>query len=1009
VKPIELWGQQATHWTRASMRWLDRWRDHADLRIDAGAGVSLRRWLAHIAMAAAGVCVAAGVLHLILLAALRSGPGLSWFAVAVVAAIAVVLLVIVVRDTVVSFVAPQRRRVHLVALLVSGAALLASVQACAAATVAIAGRAVSLWQAEQLYAWHLLDSVPLLAIPRRLEWAQPIVAAGAGDRAMLVAFTVALIVPLVRMVVAIYHLTGGHAERRSGGEVRAAWGRWWRLPRSGIAVPLVAAGGFIWGGLGLGTQLGGRIAATSGFAFVGAVAAATLGVILVAVLLSIVISALKAVWEPISDGPWLQLVLAVGLVWIDTPVRQVLLPGVQDFGPPWKVVVTLGLWAVLTVLLLPVWVDPQLPESLLALGLLLGFAGAGAPGSERIRAAFGWTPGGFAVGPAFATAFACLTGAYLVYLLSRAPARAANAGRLTTAGSTDVRRELGGYAYIGLQVIAASAGALMLLYGLRVIGATSASSAIDAPRSLLAVAWHVTDSLPGPDIPAVAGWRLATDFTGPWAGAVVVVTVATLIVVVAFPMIRATLRWAKLKAGPPAQDRPLAEVPAALLVDLEIVRAFLIDSSRTEDLAAIRDIDSPDELSDEQQELLTKMHEAEERLAAAELDRGKLRELLGEESPVYWAGEQAVSEAVDAYRTVVKAQLRRQTLRWSPWPTREASAAEAIAAIEVYAATVERWQMGADVVAEIESRVHDLEVREGGVQLREREAETREQGVQARERGVDAREQVLELREGATRTREQNVEAREQNAEARDREVDAREQSAEVRERDVESREQSMVTREQSVEVREQRVDAREQGIEAREQSVETREQSADVRERAIDTREQNAEAREQSIEAREQSVETREQDAEVRQGGVEVRERVVDLREQNIEARERGTDLREQNADVREREVEAREQGIEAREQNAEAREQNLVSRERNADVRDRETDVREHWVEAREQNAEVREQSIVSRERNAAVREREADAREGRVEVRERAIEASEPASVASEGEPLETADQP
>jgi hypothetical protein len=974
------------------MKWLGSWRTHADTRIDTVAGAPLRRWLASVAIAAAGACLAAAVLHLLLLAALRSGAGPGWFAVGVVAAIAVVLQLVVVRNTVVSLVAPQRRRAHLLALLASAAAVLAGLQACAAATVVIAGRTEGLWRAEQLYAWHLADSVPLLEIPRRLEWNQPVVATAAGQRAILVAFTLALLVPLVRMLVAIYHLTGGHAVPQFGDAVRAQWGRrpsipilsTFRLPRSGIAIPLVVAGGFVWGGLGRGSTLGGRIAAASGFTFVGAVVAATLGAVLIAVLLSIVMGVVKALWEPISGGPWMQLPLAAGLVWIDTPVRHMLLPGSNGLGVAWKLVVTLGLWAVLTVVLLPVWVDPQLPESLLALGLLLGFAGAHAPGGERL-AAFSWTPGGFAIGPAFATAFACMAGGYLAYLLSRASARAANAGRLHAAGWVDLRRELAGYAYIGLQVITAAAGALVLLYGLGAAGATPGAPAVDAPRSLLAVTWHVADSMPGPDIPAVAGWRLATDITGPWAGAVVVVTVATLVVVVAFPMIRATSKWARLKTGQPSPERPLAEAPSALLADLEIVRAFLTESARTEDFAAIRRVGSSAELTDEQEETLTKMHEAGERLAVAELGRGKLRDLLGEDSPVYWAADQAVSEAADAYRTMVGTQLSRYTLRWSLWPARGASAGDAIAAIDVYAAAADRWQMGADVVAEIESRVDDLETRERDMQLREHESATREHWVEARERGVGAREQVLTLREDATQAREQNVEAREQGVHAREQSVEVREQGVEVRERTVDTREQSVVTLEQDTEAREQGVHAREQSIDARELTVEAREQNADVREREIDARARN-------VEVREQAVGTREENATGRESGVEARKRELDLREQNIEARESQADMREQNAGMREGEIDAREQSVEVREQTVETREQSAVTRERKAAVREREAEAREQWVEAREQNAEVREQSVVSREQNAAIREREIDAREGRLEVRERKVNAPE-----------------
>ena len=891
---IEVWGRQATHWTRSSMQWLDRWRDHADARLDAVAGVSLRRWLASIAIATVAACAAAVAVHLLLLGALRSGPGLGWFAVAMVAAIAVVLLVTVVRDTILSYVTPQRRRAHLVALLLSAAALLASVQACAAARVASAGRTVSLWQAEQLYAWHLLDSVPLLAIPDRLEWTRPVVAAGAADRAVLLAFLVALVVPLIRIVLAMYHLTGGRGVQRSSGPVRAQRGRrsltlplvHVRLPRPGVAVPLIAAGGFVWGGLGI-TQPGGRIAATSGLAF----AVAALGVIVVAALLWIAMSVLKALWEPLSDGPWMQLALAAGLVWIDNPVRQALLSGVNGFGVAGKIVVTLGLWAVLTVLLLPVWVDPELPESLLALGLLLGFVSVDAPGGERLMTAIGWAPGGFALGRAFATAAACLTATFLVYLLSRAPARAANASRVHLAGSADLRRDLGGYAYVGLQVVIAAAGALMLLYSLGAVGTTSASPPVDAPRSLLSVVWHVVDSIPGPDIPAIAGWHLAADFTGPWAGTVAILTVVALIVVVAFPITRATLRWAKLKAEPSAPDQPLAEVPDALLVDLEFVRVFLADAGRIEDRAAAS---TPGGAvpPGEREELLARAHEAEERLAIAELNRGKLRGLLGDESPVYWAADHAVSQTADAYRSVVRTQLGRQSLRWSPWPARGASQADVGAAIDLYAAAVERWQMGADVVAELESRVHDLGTRDHAMQMRERDAAAREFALAVRERGINAREQVIERREGDARVREENAVALEYQARLRDQTADARDHDAQVRERQL--------------------------GV--REQTVTTRESQAETRERSLETREQTAETRERGIQAREQDTMTREHRATVRDRELDARQEWMEVREQNTEVREQNVVARERNVAVREQQIEAREQQIEASAQQATA-----------------------------------------------------------------------------------------
>jgi hypothetical protein len=863
MKPMVVWGQQATQWTRVSRDWLEKWRDRADLRLDPVARVSLRKWLASVAAAAVAVGVAAVMLHVLLLEALRSGTGTGWLAVGTVASVAVVLLVIVLRDTLVALVALQRRRAHLLGLLLSAAAVLASVEACAGVTAAMPDHTVGLWPAEQLFAWHLLDSVPLLAVPQRLGWDQPVVAASAGDHAILVAFTVALIVPLIRIVIALYHLTGGHAAAQPGGAARAGQSRWSsvtlapgiRLPGFGIAICLAVAACFVWGGLGDGTALGGRIVALSDVAYAVVVTAAVLGAILLAALLAAVMGVVRVLWEPVSGGPWTQLALAAGLVWLDNPVRQALLPSVGGYSVFWKIVVMLGLWAVLTVLLLPVWVDPQLPETLLALALLLGFAGAGAPGSQRLAAAFGATPGGFAIGPAVATALAGLTAAYLAYLVSRAPARAANAGRLHLAGWVDLRHELAGFAYIGLQVTMAAAGVLMVLNHL---GVVSASQAADAPRALAAVAWHVADST---GLPGLAGWRLATDFTGPWAGAVVVAAVAALVVVMVFPMVRATLRWAKLQAGNPALDRPLAEVPAALLRDLDVVRAFLTESWRI--------ADHPSTLDTETRDLIADLYQAEERLAAAELDRPKLRELLGEDSPVYRAADNAVSGAIDACRTVVRTRLRHPSPRWSPWPARTITAADAVAAIDVYAAAVERWQMGEDVVAEIESRVFDLDSREHDMRVREGEATTREHGLAARERGVEVREQALALRESATLTREQDIESREHNAEMRERTAEVREHSVEVRESVVETRERSAATREEQT-------DVRERAVQEREQSIDTREQTAATREEGVQTRERQAAVRESEVDAREEWLQAREQNAEAREAGIVARERAA-------------------------------------------------------------------------------------------------------------------------------------
>ncbi|NUR72440.1 MAG: hypothetical protein HOU81_16615 [Hamadaea sp.] len=831
MNPLEAWGQQATTWARSPARWLDGWRRRDGTRFDSG-GLPLRTWLGQVAVSALGIGVAAAAVHSVLGVALASGAALGWLAVAAIAATAAVLLVMVVRETVRSFATTPRRRAHLIALLVSVATLVAAGQASAAATVALSGRTIDLWQAEQLYAWRLADSVPVLAIPRRLQWSQPVVDAVPGEHAIYVVFLVALVVPLLRMLLASYHLTGGNAADRAAPPSRpkslslTAFGV--RLRRSSLLAALVTSAGFVVGGVTAGPRLGGI-----------AVVVAVVGGVLLAALLWIAMSLATAVWAPISGGPWMQLVVAAGLVWIDTPVRQVLLSRVDGWGAPGKIVVTLGLWAVLTVLLLPVWVDPQLPESLLGLGLLVAFAGAGAPGRDRLLTSIGWTPGGFALGSALATAAVSLTGAYLAYLLSRSLARSANA-RLPVGGANDLRRELGGYAYVGLQVVTAAAGALLLL------GSTN----LDAPRALLTIGWHVADSLPGPDL--TAGTGPIVDVTGPWAGSIVIAAVVMLAVVVVFPMIRAIQRWAKLKAGPPVLDRPLAEIPSALLADLDFVRGFLVSAAESGISADLAD-DLP---------------EVERRLTLAEFDRAKLRDLLGEESPVYWAADNAIILATEAYQIMVR-NLDRHALKWSPWPVREAGGPEAIEAIELYADAVDRWQMGADVVTEIESRVHGVEVREEAVESREHDVAGREYRVDAWERGVNAREQVLELHEAAALTRDRELGEREQAAADRDAALDARTQETEARERVLGPRELAVAARERNADLREQVVDDREQAAEERElraaaleQSASSHDQRATVRHHELDARERWIEAREQNAEIREASVVAREQNA---------------------------------------------------------------------------------------------------------------------------------------------------
>jgi hypothetical protein len=66
----------------------------------------------------------------------------------------------------------------------------------------------SLWTSEQYYIWHLLDSVPLLSIPRTLRWTESAVFLDRGSGSLLLAYKVLLIVPLLRIAFSGYQSLG---------------------------------------------------------------------------------------------------------------------------------------------------------------------------------------------------------------------------------------------------------------------------------------------------------------------------------------------------------------------------------------------------------------------------------------------------------------------------------------------------------------------------------------------------------------------------------------------------------------------------------------------------------------------------------------------------------------------------------------------------------------------------------------------------------------------------------
>jgi hypothetical protein len=285
------------------------WRCRFEVRLDDAAAGSLRRWLWLIGPALAVTVVAAAVLHLLLLATLVGGTWLRWTGVAVVGLIAVAVEATVVRNMFISIAVPAQRRTLLIAYLTSAAVLLVSVEAFAAVTAAITGGSGQLWPAERFYLWHLVDSVPLLAIPRRLAWSEP---APLPDLGLLVlAFKIAVIAPLVRLVVAGYELVEERGRQwrdvllRARGGTSALPEPWSsaEVSRRVFLLPAVVVPAALYGGLGPGTVAGHRLAQLHPVVLAGVVlVAGVVGLAIGAAIIAVATKPVRALWDLLEDG-----------------------------------------------------------------------------------------------------------------------------------------------------------------------------------------------------------------------------------------------------------------------------------------------------------------------------------------------------------------------------------------------------------------------------------------------------------------------------------------------------------------------------------------------------------------------------------------------------------------------------------------------------------------------------------------------------------------------------------
>ncbi|GAA1364381.1 hypothetical protein GCM10009661_14030 [Catellatospora chokoriensis] len=672
----------------------DRGRDRAQHWIDETAGKPIRAWVAPILLAFAATAAFVGLFRLLLAAAGGFGPAGRWTVAAIIGTVAVIVLVIVTRNVVVSLADPSQRRLLLIALITSGAGILSSVQAVVALTIALSDDPPSLWTIERFYLWRLVGSVPLLDIPARLEWTEPPVLPGVSGHVLELAFALVVIPPLVRVGIALY----GHAEDRARErnysealahrfQARSSW--------SSLADPrlttIAAAAGVTWTLVELYRHTPTRILSLTTLA----------GVVTAAALAVAARAAVRRMYDHLSEQAVLITLACAGLlVWFDSPVRELLLPSAASLGLWAKLGVTLAAWLVLLlVVLVFVWSDPEFLEALLALTLVIGFLGADAPAAGWLREHVTWRPWELPLGQALATAGGWFTVAFLVHLVWAVARRQQILGRADHGDTASgLRQDLRAYALRAVHLVIAAGAALTLLRSAHAatVSRPTAGPWTEASQSLTAAVWHVVDSLPGPDVTDILDWRLTADVTGRWAGLVIILAVGATVLLVALPLIRTVALWARLTAGRPRSSDALASVPGAIADDLTAVVAFMEDvaaNGRPEMTFVPRDRPRP---FGSRVRLVIPTDAPARRLVQAELNMAALVRLFGHESAWYQAADRAFTATARAFGV--------NGLPAAPHPgagRRQDTVAAARAAVDEYTALIAgwraAWQAGAPV------------------------------------------------------------------------------------------------------------------------------------------------------------------------------------------------------------------------------------------------------------------------------------------------------------------------
>ncbi|MET8361784.1 hypothetical protein [Micromonospora sp. NPDC005171] len=619
----------ARHWLAT----LDRLWDRAQQRIDATAGEPLRSWLAPLGQALIATVALVGLTRLLLTSTAHGNSLVRWLGAAVAALLALPLLAVVTRNTIISLIEPAHRRLLLIAFLASSAALALSVEAFSAVTLAIGAPSRSLWSAERFYLWQLVDSIPLLRLTDRLQWTEPPLLHGVDGRALVLGFKLLVIPPLARVGLTMYGFIENRRVERAHHQAIATHVRGTANSSltSSLGLFLLApAAGVIWAGWGRAP-----LWSLTSLAVVAVAVAALVTTILVFALLNLLA---ELVLIPL-------LLAAVATVWFS--------PWFADVGFWAKVGLTIVAWFALWFVVLPFWETPELPQALVAFATLVGFVGADAPAGRWLAQHVSWQLANLPIGAVLATACAWYAVAFGAWLILQAPHRQPALGDAQLAEVWfGLRSDLRAYVLIGVHIVLGAATALTLLRAGGLAAARGPGDGLTSSSSSLVVAvWHVLDSLPGPSVPGVLEWRLTTDLTGRWAGLVIVLAVTGVVAFAALPLIRTVVLWARLTLSPPETATPATALAREVTDRLDAVISQL-EANLPHDEPGAASPAQPFRPGSFYARVADLPHRQpfEQELVAVELALRQLRDVFGTGSAVYRAAHRAAELTAGAYR-----------------------------------------------------------------------------------------------------------------------------------------------------------------------------------------------------------------------------------------------------------------------------------------------------------------------------------------------------------------------